>query len=125
MSWFPVLGTVGYVAGIPLAARLFYGLLRRQIIFLDGRERTDPVGYFDTHDRPGVTAAAVAAGLLWPLTVPVYAAGRIVVTVVTARPRRSRYERRLDARHVHERIRQLEDELGIPDEAPERDRTRR
>lgn len=67
----------------------------------------------------------MAAGLLWPLTVPVYAAGRIVVTVVTARPRRSRYERRLDARHVPERIRELEEEFGVPDEALERDRTRR
>jgi len=42
MSLFLLLGTVGCVAGMPLAARLFYALLRRQIIFLDGRERTEP-----------------------------------------------------------------------------------
>lgn len=118
MSLFLLLGTVGYVAGMPLAARLFYALLRRQIIFLDGRERTDPVGYFETHDRPGATAAAVAAGLLWPLTVPVYAVGRGVVAAVTARPRRSSYERRLDSRQVQERIRELEEGLGMPDDDP-------
>lgn len=123
MSWFLLVATAGYLACIPLAARLFYGIQRRQIISLEGGEHTDPVGYFETHDRPGVTAAAVAAGLLWPLTVPVYAVGRLVVVAVTARPRRSSYERRLRARQVHERILELEEELGIPADAPDRDRT--
>ena len=65
-----------------------------------------------------VTAAAVAAGLFWPLTVPVYAVGRGVVAAVTARPRRSSYERRLDSRQVQERIRELEEGLGMPDDDP-------
>ncbi|WP_407562359.1 hypothetical protein [Streptomyces sp. 184] len=124
MSWFLLMGTAGYLVCVPLAARLFYGRLRRQIIRLDGCERTDPVGYFDAHDRPGVAAAAVAAGLLWPLTVPVYGVGRTVVTLVTARPRRSSYERRLDSRHVHERIRELEEGLGIPADDPAEGRSR-
>lgn len=124
MSWFLLVGTVGYLVCVPLAARLFYGRQRRQIILLDGRERADPVGYFETHDRPGVTAAAVAAGLLWPLTVPVYSAGRLLVVVVTARPRRSSYERRVNTRRVQERIRELEEVLGIPADIRDRDRGR-
>lgn len=108
----------GAPTGYRIGLRLFYALLRRQIIFLDGRERTDPVGYFEAHDRPGATAAAVAAGLFWPLTVPVYAVGRGVVAAVTARPRRSSYERRLCSRQVQERIRELEEGLGMPDDDP-------
>ncbi|MFW6693997.1 hypothetical protein [Streptomyces sp. MAR4 CNX-425] len=124
MSWYLLLGTAGYLLGVPLAARLFYGRQRRQIISLEGGRRPDPVGYFEAHDRPGVAGAAVAAALFWPLAVPVYGIGRLLVVVVTARPRRSSYERRLRARHVHERIRELEAGLGIEADDPRGERTR-
>lgn len=111
----PLLWFLGYFTVALLTARAAYGIQRARMIEQLGEElgALDPdLRFRDTGREPAATAALLY-GLAWPLVVPVYLFSRLVMTIVTARPPRSDYERAVRAARSRERIGELEESLGM------------
>jgi hypothetical protein len=116
----PLLWFLGYLTLGLLTARGAYGVQRARMIEQEGREfgALDPERRFrETGKEPAMTAALLY-GLAWPLVLPVFLLGRLVTTVVTARPPSTGYERSLRAERSRRRIGELEQSLGIADQLP-------
>jgi len=118
--WLVSAGLALYGVCALASARCAYGVQRTRAIEQAARRRcgSDPVAWFEAHSRDTAAASAFVFGLAWPVTVPCYAAYRLGRFSILAHPPETAYDRARREERRRARIRQLEDDLGLPADIP-------
>ncbi|PJE99590.1 hypothetical protein CUT44_03515 [Streptomyces carminius] len=110
---------LGYLTVALLTARVAYGMERARIIEQERDWHTDedPVERFREQGQSVAATTGFLYGFAWPVVIPGYLFYRCATLVITRRPSPTPYERALRAERLDERIRELEESLGMRGQA--------
>ncbi|MEE1942091.1 hypothetical protein V1L54_22285 [Streptomyces sp. TRM 70361] len=106
---------LGYLTVALLTARVAYGMERARIIEQERDWHTDedPVERFREQGQSVAATTGFLYGFAWPVVIPGYLFYRCAALVITRRPPPTPYERAARTERLDERIRELEESLGM------------